>query len=484
MKLRIDYRSIKFKTWLYFILFTGFLMIVLWFLQVLFLNNFYEVMKVSQTEKVVKNIKTSYVSSSYKDFIKKTEKISDSNDIYIYISSFDGDTMYFKPSGDNTSSRYYLEQINTVNQRLFSEQKTYITLRIKGQDDSKITLACGIILTGKDKTPLIVYVFSPLWPVSSTIQILTNQLVYVTFIALALACLISFYLSVRITRPIRKISNSAERLAGGEYGIVFKGGHYTEINNLADTLTRASIELEKSDMMQKDLIANVSHDLRTPLTMIKSYAEMIKDISGNNPEKREAHLNVIIEETDRLNTLVGDLLTISRMQSGKMTLNPGSFNITDAANSILNTYRIMEDSEGYHFELNSPAKFIVNGDEDKIKQVISNLVTNAMKFCGEDKTVIVTLKKRGRMVLCRVEDHGIGIAPSELGHVWERYYKSSSNMVRSAEGSGLGLSIVKEILTLHKVDFGVDSTVGQGTTFWFELPYVKAEKNIKNDQKG
>ena len=186
--------------------------------------------------------------------------------------------------------------------------------------------------------------FSPLWPVSSTIQILTNQLVYVTFIALALACLISFYLSVRITRPIRKISNSAERLAGGEYGIVFKGGHYTEINNLADTLTRASIELEKSDMMQKDLIANVSHDLRTPLTMIKSYAEMIKDISGNNPEKREAHLNVIIEETDRLNTLVGDLLTISRMQSGKMTLNPGSFNITDAANSILNTYRIMEDS--------------------------------------------------------------------------------------------------------------------------------------------
>ncbi len=484
MKLRIDYRSIKFKTWLYFILFTGFLMIVLWFLQVLFLNNFYEVMKVSQTEKVVKNIKTSYVSSSYKDFIKKTEKISDSNDIYIYISSFDGDTMYFKPSGDNTSSRYYLEQINTVNQRLFSEQKTYITLRIKGQDDSKITLACGIILTGKDKTPLIVYVFSPLWPVSSTIQILTNQLVYVTFIALALACLISFYLSVRITRPIRKISNSAERLAGGEYGIVFKGGHYTEINNLADTLTRASIELEKSDMMQKDLIANVSHDLRTPLTMIKSYAEMIKDISGNNPEKREAHLNVIIEETDRLNTLVGDLLTISRMQSGKMTLNPGSFNITDAANSILNTYRIMEDSEGYHFELNSPARFIVNGDEDKLKQVISNLVTNAMKFCGEDKTVIVTLKKRGRMVLCRVEDHGIGIAPSELGHVWERYYKSSSNMVRSAEGSGLGLSIVKEILTLHKVDFGVDSTVGQGTTFWFELPYVKAEKNIKNDQKG
>lgn len=456
-------------------------MIVLWFLQVFFLNNFYQTMKISQTEKVVKSIKSSYVSNGYDDFISKTGKISDSNDMYIYISSFDGETTYFKPFGDNTNSRYYLEQINTVNQRLFSEEKTYITLRIKSQDDSKITLACGIILTGEDKTPLIVYVFSPLWPVSSTIHILTNQLIYVTFISLALACLISFYLSVRITRPILKISNSAERLASGEYGIVFKGGHYTEINNLADTLTRASIELEKSDMLQKDLIANVSHDLRTPLTMIRSYAEMIKDISGNNPEKREAHLNVIIEETDRLNNLVGDLLTISRMQSGKMTISPGNFNITDAANSILNTYKIMEDSEGYHFQLNSPGRFIVNGDEDKIKQVISNLVTNAMKFCGEDKTVILTLKKRGRMVLCQVEDHGIGIAPSELSHVWERYYKSSSNMVRAAEGSGLGLSIVKEILTLHKVDFGVDSTIGQGTTFWFELPYVKIEKNNRNN---
>lgn len=479
MKLKLDSQSIKFKTWLYFILFTAFLMIVLWFLQVLFLNNFYEVMKVEQTNNVVKEIKDSYKTSSNSDFLKKVEKISNSNDIYIYVASFDGKTIYFRPSGDNTSSQYYSEQINTINQRLFSTQNDSAQLRIKGQDASKVTLAYGNILSADDKNPLLVYVFSPLWPVSSTIQILTHQLVYVTFISLILACLISFYLSVRITRPIRKISNSAERLASGEYGIVFKGGHYTEINNLADTLTRASIALEKSNTMQKDLIANVSHDLRTPLTMIKSYAEMIKDISGDNPVKREEHLNVIIEETDRLNSLVGDLLTISRIQSGKLTLERNDFNITEAARSIINTYKIMEEEDDYKFRLNSPASFIVNGDEDKIKQVISNLVTNAIKFCGDDKTIILTIKKRGKMILCRIEDHGAGIAPSELSHVWERYYKSSSNMVRSAEGTGLGLSIVKEILTLHKVDFGVDSTVGKGTTFWFELPFVKVAKQDK-----
>ena len=488
MKLRLDYKSIKFKTWLYFVLFASFLMLVLWFLQVLFLNNFYGVMKGEQTKSVAKDIETTYKLKSNEKFLKKVEEISNSNDMFIYIVSSDGSTMYFKPSGDNTSSQYYLAQIDTVNNYMLEHNTNKAYLTIKSIDDSKEIFAYGRVLKATDKTPLIVYIFSPLWPISSTVHILTNQLVYVTFISLLVACLISFYLSIRITRPIRKITHSAERLANGEYGIVFKGGHYTEINHLADTLTEASIELEKSDMLQKDLIANVSHDLRTPLTMIKSYAEMIRDLSGNNPEKREQHLQVIIDETDRLNSLVSDLLTISRMQSGKMVLERKNFNITEAARSILNTYRIMEEEEGYDFSLNSSANFIVNGDEEKIKQVISNLVTNAIKFCGEDKVINVTLKRRGKMVICKVEDHGMGIAPEELNHVWERYYRASSNMVRSAEGSGLGLSIVKEILTLHKSNFGVDSTIGKGTTFWFELAFVKAMKirngDLTADQKG
>ena len=111
--------------------------------------------------------------------------------------------------------------------------------------------------------------------------------------------------------------------------------------------------------------------------------------------------------------------------------------------------------------------------------MVSNLLTNAIKFAGEDKIVNITLKRRGKSVFCKIEDHGAGIASSELEHVWERYYRASSNMARPAEGTGLGLSIVKEILTLHKVDFGVDSVEGKGTTFWFELPYVKTSTGNK-----
>lgn len=481
MKLRVDRNSIKFKTWLYFFIFAGFLMVLLWVLQVLFLNNFYDVMKDEQTQRVAKTIEIDYQKKSNAKFLQSVDNISNSNDMFIYVVSYDGKTMYFKPSGDATSAQYYADQLDTVNDAMLKKNSDSAYLRIKSPDESKDVLAYGAILTAKGKSPMIVYIFSPLWPLSSTIDILTNQLVYVTFISLLVACLISFYLSIRITRPIRTITRSAERLGQGEYGIIFRGGHYTEINNLADTLTQASIELEKSDMLQKDLIANVSHDLRTPLTMIKSYAEMIRDLSGNNPEKRDQHLQVIIDETDRLNSLVGDLLSISRMQSGKMVLTRSNFSLTNAVESIVNTYKIMEMEEGYRFNFNCKVNFIVNGDEEKIKQVISNLFTNAIKFAGEDKTVNVTLKRRGKFVLCKIEDHGIGIDPEEQDHVWERYYRASSNMVRPAEGSGLGLSIVKEILTLHKTDFGVDSTVGKGTTFWFELPYVKTGKAYKHN---
>ena len=504
MKHKINFNSIKFKTFLYFLLFAAVLMAALWVLQVLLLNNFYGTMKTQQTKEVAKEIETSYKFKDTEHFLADVSNISDSYDMYIYVVSYDGKTTYFQPSSKDVAKApefesdegpdgkndengkkeemQYASQIQTLNEHMMKgDGPAYV--KIQGPDSSQEILAYGSVLQHKSKDPMIVYIFSPLWPVSSTIKILTHQLIYVTIISFILACLISLYLSIRITRPIRKINKDAKSLAAGNYGIVFQGGHYTELVDLADTLTGASIELEKSDMLQKDLVANVSHDLKTPLTMIKSYAEMIRDISGDNPEKREEHLNVIIDEADRLNVLVNDLLTMSKLQSGKMTLEKSVFNLTETVEGILNTYKIMEEEDGYKFEFQCDADYIVDADEEKIKQVITNLLTNAIKFSGEDKTVIVSLKKRGRSVAFRVEDHGPGIAPEELDHIWERYYRSSSNMKRESEGTGLGLSICKEILTLHKAKFGTDSTLGEGSQFWFELECTRVEKR-KPDKKA
>ena len=301
-------------------------------------------------------------------------------------------------------------------------------------------------------------------------------MIYITIISSLLALALALYLANRISKPIKRITNSAAEMGRGNYSVKFEGGHYTEITDLADTLTNASQELEKTDMYQKDLIANVSHDLRTPLTMIKSYAEMIRDLSGDNPVKRDAHLHVIIEEADRLNVLVDDMLNMSRMQSKKIVLERHDFDIKSAAGSLLSSYDILVEQEGYKFTFNCPRSIMINGDENKIKQVISNLINNAVKYCGKDKQVIITIKKTGKKMRCEITDHGAGIAPDEINHVWERYYKSSTHHVRPTEGSGLGLSIVREILTLHKANYGVESTVGKGSTFWFELNTIKEKK--------
>lgn len=494
---KIDSHSIKFKTWLYFILFAAVLMAALWIVQVFMLNQFYGSMKASQTEEVVKEIESSYRHNESKKFVENVEEISDSYDMYIFVVSFDGKNTYFKPEAEDfalspgidsdseNAQRQYASEIQKLNEKMLKNNgSARVTFKTDGE--SQEVLAYGSVLTSKKKEAVITYVFSPLWPVSSTIKILQDQLIIVTIVSLILACLISFYLSMRITRPIRKIEKTAQKLAQGEYGVVFPDGHYTEISHLSDTLTGASIELEKSDLMQKDLVANVSHDLRTPLTMIKSYAEMIRDLSGDNPEKREAHLQVIINETDRLNGLVDDLLSASKLQSGKITLDKSVFNLSQLTGEIIDAYRgvegrfdsnhdgiIDENDKQFHIEFDCSRDFMVEGDADRIKQVVANFVSNAIKFCGDDGAVILSIKRQGRFARLSVEDHGCGIAPEDLEHIWDRYYRSSSNMARETEGTGLGLSICKEILTLHKADFGVDSKPGEGTTFWFQLELKK-----------
>ncbi|MBQ9016328.1 MAG: hypothetical protein IJ109_09475 [Firmicutes bacterium] len=482
MKLKPDFKSIKFKTFMYFVLFAGFLMLLLWSLQVLFLNNFYGAMKINQTKMVAQQLQDSYHSDQESDFRAEVADLSRSYDLHIYVISYYGGepALLYAPTGDTMLS-HYGNAIVSMYETIVDGNGADTQISRIGRTAEKDAYAYATVINKEDCSEdfgdaCVLYIFSPLRPVTSTSKIMTTILIYVTIISLILAFFMSLYLSARITRPIRKITSSAERLARGEYGIVFKGGHYTEINNLADTLTSASIELEKSDLIQKDLIANVSHDLRTPLTMIRSYAEMIRDLSGDDPQKRQQHLQVIIDESKRLNDLVEDLLTVSRMQSGKISIEKKDFSISEAVLSIARTYRVLEVEQGYRFQVNCPANFIVNGDEEKLKQVVSNLVTNAMKFCGEDKQINIALQRRGRLVRVSVEDHGSGIAAEDLDHIWERYYRSSSNTVRASEGSGLGLSIVKEILTLHKATFGVDSTLGQGSTFWFELDLVRSEK--------
>lgn len=479
LKLKLNFKSIRFKVWMYFLIFTFVILFLIWFLQIFFLNNYYEKMKIVETQKTIATITDSYQHMNQEAFFDKIESQIDNDDIFVKVVSEKKEV--FSSNDQIIAYKPELEKAQDSLSKI-SKDDSSIALTLQGEKTKRETwIYAGYLDASHDMT---LYVVAPLYPVTSTIKILQNQLIYITLISLIFAFALSVYISSRISKPISRITDGATKLANGEYGITFPSNYaYSEINELANTLNKTSSELEKSVNMQKDLMANVSHDLKTPLTMVKSYAEMIRDLSGDNAEKRNAHLQVIIDESDRLNKLVNDILTLSAVQAGTLELNITKFSIKDLVASLLQPYELLKE-QGYHIMFNCRQDVEVIGDEERIKQVVSNLLTNAIKYCGEDKKIFVNIKKWGKRVHCEIVDHGQGIKPDELPYIWEKYYKSSTNHVRATKGSGIGLSIVKTILTAHNARFGAESKVGRGTTFWFELEVAPEPKHHQTPKES
>ncbi|MBR5730675.1 MAG: HAMP domain-containing histidine kinase, partial [Firmicutes bacterium] len=197
------------------------------------------------------------------------------------------------------------------------------------------------------------------------------------------------------------------------------------------------------------------------------------DISGDDPVKREAHLDVIIKETDRLDELVDDILTLSKMQAGVMEMEMADFDIQEAAESVLSTYMVMEN-EGFKISFEPVEGTVtVHGDRHRIQQVIANLLSNAVRYSKENKEIKLGFRRDGGNIVCSVEDKGIGIAEEDLDKIWNRYQKASKQGARSSQGTGLGLSIASEVLQKHGAQYGVESKPGEGSRFWFSLPVIK-----------
>ena len=312
-------------------------------------------------------------------------------------------------------------------------------------------------------------------PLNSTVQTLTVQYLWIAVIILIMTSMMVVILYRRISSPIIRMNQAAKLLAKGRYDVEFSGEGYRETRELADTLNYASNELSRLDGLQKELIANISHDLRTPLTMIRGYGEMMRDLPGENTPE---NMQVIIDETTRLSALVTDLLDLSKLQSGTATATPTLFNLTNAVREVLLRYDQLIKHNGYRVSFAYDVEVNVYADRGMLLQVLYNLINNAINYTGEDRTVTVTQTVLEQSVRITVTDTGDGIAPEEMPLIWDRYYKVDKVHRRAMIGTGLGLSIVKEILEKHQAAYGVNSKLGEGSSFWFELPVIEAQ--IKN----
>lgn len=316
-----------------------------------------------------------------------------------------------------------------------------------------------------------------LTPVGTVMKTMRHQFLWIGIIMSVVALATAAFISKLITKPIEKMNASAKRLAKGDYDADFTVQGYREIDELADSLNYAADELAKADRLQKELVANVSHDLRTPLTLIKGYSEVMRDIPGEN---KAENIQIIIDETARLSDLVSDVLDLSRIQSGMRKPDIMEFSLTDTVKETMLRYERLTKQDGYTIEFNSDGDVSVMADRVMILQVVYNLINNAINYAGEDKWVSVSQRVTENTVRISVTDSGEGIPEEQLGAIWDRYYKVDKVHRRATVGTGLGLSIVKQILELHGASYGVDSTLGKGSTFWFELEVYNDEDDPLN----
>lgn len=335
-------------------------------------------------------------------------------------------------------------------------------------DDDQQNVILAILVTKADGDEIMLIVNTFLTPISAITRTIGIILVVVGIILVLLAFVIARYLSGRIAKPLARMNNRAKLLGEGNYDVRFdESAGYREASELASTLNHAASELSKVDALKNELIANISHDLRTPLTLISGYSEIMRDIPG---EITTENLQTIIDETSRLSSLVSDMLEISKIQSGNVTLSVESFDVADELEKIKTTYNTLAGRMGYNISVECIGDGRISADRELTVRAIMNLVNNAMTYTGDDRAIGIRMIGKESAVRIEISDSGDGIPPDKLDQIWERYYKVDAEHKRASKGSGLGLSIVRSIVTMHGGSYGVRSREGHGSVFWIELP--------------
>lgn len=470
--------SLKWEIGKYLIIFCILTASIVFLFQIVLLQPMYEANKIKSIETVGSFVEKFIEDERLDEFVDYMQSQSDTC-IMVYQSSSSGGMQgSIGNRGCMISSITNSERAKFVTKAIGSKNHSYLArvtnnssdFGVDGdQGDNFDTIVYTKIVNAADYSSIIM-VSGNITPLNATTETLASQMRYIALFMIVAVAILTLLMYRHIAKPIIGITSNAKQLPQGKYTIDPKTNRYKEAADLNNTLVQAANDIQKADKAKRDLISNVSHDLRTPLTMIGGYGEMMIDLPE---EKTDENIQVIVDETKRLNALVNDLLDMSRLQDGRIVLHKEVFDISALLKTQLQKYDVYRMQEGYTIESELLDTIYVNADKKRIEQVINNFLNNAVNYGGEAKHIIVREIKKENTVRIEVQDFGEGIDPEDLDNIWDRYYKVDKEHVRVSNGSGIGLSIVKQLLELHGVPYGVKSSKGKGSTFYFEMPIEK-----------
>lgn len=317
--------------------------------------------------------------------------------------------------------------------------------------------------------------FSPVIGIKLTTEKVRNLFIYSAFVSIIFSTIVVHFLARYVTSPLREMNKVAKQLAKGDFSKRVKIRPGDEIGDLSEAFNYMAAQIEKQEKVRRDFVADVSHELRSPLTNIQGFIEAMMDGKDRTPEDRVRYLNIIHKETMRLSRLVNELLDLSRLETGTPETRHSIVNLRDIIEHSLQKFRPLADEKNQQISYEGPDKDIeVAGHRDRLEQVITNLLDNANRYAPSDSDITVQVSEREGIVEVMVIDRGEGIPPEELSLIWERFYKVDKARRRDLGGTGLGLAIVKQIVESLGGKVKVSSEIGKGTSIGFELPVSRS----------
>lgn len=465
------------------LVFSTVLIILLWLFQIVFLDAFYKQIKINSINSSINKLAEEFNEDNFYNSAKEIslnnnftiEVIDDSGNILSTINKHNqtifNDTikknniLIFNEAIANNGSltKFYNDNDNDI----IYEKDESTSRKVFSLPPGRENIFAARIVEDEEERQYLLIVRGLIAPVSNTVSTLRVQLYIITFLMIIFSLLLAAIIAKKISKPIVSISNSAKELSKGNYNLNCCENGFKEIEELSESMNNASIELSKVETLRKEFIANISHDLKTPLTLIKGYAEAMRDLPGENTPE---NIQIIIDESQRLNSLVSDILDLSKIQSGSDFINAEKFNITESFKNIASSVQTFVKNKGYNIVFYSDKDYVIEGDKLKLEQAFYNLLINGVNHTGDDKKVFIQQLSENDWLTIKVSDTGDGINSKDLPYIWDRYYKGKTSHKRGIIGTGIGLSIVKTIVTQHKGIYGANNNKEDiGSTFWFKL---------------
>ncbi len=478
--MKVKTKSFGFRLWSYFALFTALIFTVLWLLQTVFLQSFYDSMIIKNTKSVAESIISDGQNENINDEI---DELAHKNSVLVFITDTDGNILYSSDEFNGMRKKGFSVENSVMNGKRnekhqggyrslpdgYGEFLEEISERGIYESQSENYYVYGSYIDYyKMGEQAVLYVGATIDAVGASVTIIGMQLIWVTILSVVVGFVLSWFIARRFSVPVAALSEKAKKLGEKNYETGFKKGFCTELDELSDTLDKTNKKLNEVHDFQMELLANVSHDLRTPLTMIKGYAEMIRDISWEDEKQCSEDVAVIIKETDRLTALVNEIMEYSELRSEGMTEDFEKIDLSQLVSRAANSFENLKKPDGIIVERAIEENIFVTGSESRLERELYNLMDNAARHTGDNRKITVSLAMKNNKAVISVKDYGKGIPESELANIWDRYY---TTRMRKGKGvSGLGLAIVRQITELHKGTCCVHSETEKGSIFIIELP--------------